>query len=102
MGLVDWEKIGFIEGQGTSTKENSYSFSDKNLESGNYTYKLIQIDFDGTRHESNTVNVEINSQPKEYALMQNYPNPFNPSTTIEYSIPDNENVKIKIYNPLGE
>ena len=99
---LDWKKIGFIKGQGTTTKENNYSFVDKNLGTGSYSYKLFQIDFDGTRTESEIVNVNINSQPKEYALMQNYPNPFNPTTTIEYSIPENGNVKLKIYNSLGE
>lgn len=37
-----------------------------------------------------------------YSLMQNYPNPFNPSTTIEYYIPYTSNVKITIYNVLGQ
>jgi len=37
----------------------------------------------------------------EYKLTQNYPNPFNPSTTIEYSIPKAENVKLLIYDLLG-
>jgi len=40
--------------------------------------------------------------PVAYTLSQNYPNPFNPSTSIEYSIPMASNVKITIYNILGE
>ena len=100
--IIDWKKIGFIKGNGTSTNENHYSYIDKNLKSGRYSYKLVQIDFDGTRTESEVINVEINYQPKEYALMQNYPNPFNPATTIEYSIAVDGNAKLKIFNTLGE
>ena len=39
--------------------------------------------------------------PLEYKLTQNYPNPFNPSTTIEFSIPIQGNVRIAIYDALG-
>jgi hypothetical protein len=45
---------------------------------------------------------KVNSIPIEYSLSQNYPNPFNPSTVIEYSLETNENVKLEIYNVLGQ
>jgi photosystem II stability/assembly factor-like uncharacterized protein len=98
----NWEKIGFVEGQGTSTQENNYSFVDENLGVGNFSYKLVQIDFDGTRTESDVVKVEINSLPAEYDLSQNYPNPFNPSTTIKYTIPSGEFVNLRVFNSIGE
>jgi hypothetical protein len=40
--------------------------------------------------------------PAEFQLLQNYPNPFNPGTTIEYGLPKETNVKIRIYNSLGQ
>ncbi len=40
--------------------------------------------------------------PKEFTVDQNYPNPFNPSTTMDFSIPSNELVKLDIYNSLGQ
>ena len=40
--------------------------------------------------------------PKEFHLEQNYPNPFNPSTIIKYQIPKLTNVKIEVFNLLGQ
>lgn len=40
--------------------------------------------------------------PFDFALEQNYPNPFNPSTTIEFSLAKVENVRLSVYNVLGQ
>jgi hypothetical protein len=101
----EWEKIGFTDGKGTTTEESYYSFIDKfTYESyvGTITYRLKQMDFDGTYAYSPEVEVNVDFTPKEYTLYQNYPNPFNPVTTIKYSLPFESNVRIAVYNILGE
>jgi hypothetical protein len=96
-----WQNVGYVAGFGTTTEPKSYSFIDSKLESGNYSYKLKQIDFDGTIAYSSEVNVEVEI-PLVYSLEQNYPNPFNPATTIKYSVSEDGFVKLAVYNLLGE
>ena len=97
-----WGAIAFIPGSGTTTEARNYSFSDEQLESGSYSYRLKQIDFNGSFEYSDIVNVFI-SVPEVFILEQNYPNPFNPSTVIEFTLPEDvSNVKLSIYNTLGE
>ena len=47
-------------------------------------------------------NTELQSIPDTYCLLQNYPNPFNPETCIRFEIPEKANVKLSIYNMLGQ
>jgi hypothetical protein len=100
-GNSSFEKVGFIPGFGTTTEARTYSYSDQNVAVGSYTYRLKQMDFDGTFSYSKEVNVEVNP-PLVFALEQNYPNPFNPATTIKFSIPQDGFVNLSVYNLLGE
>jgi hypothetical protein len=95
----NWRTIGFVEGKGTTTEAQHYSFTDKNLLEGKYNYRLKQIDFDGSYDFSNVVEVEI--APREFILLQNYPNPFNPNTTISWQSPVSSWQTLKIYDILG-
>ena len=67
----------------------------------------VTITIDGIRVGSKWINAplpvkEESILPKEYVLQQNHPNPFNPATTIEYTIPTQTHVTLKIYDVLGK
>jgi hypothetical protein len=96
-----FEKIGFVPGFGTSTEFKSYTFTDSKIGVGNFTYRLKQLDFDGTFEYSPEVEVEI-SAPTEFVLEQNYPNPFNPSTRISFRLAADSKVSLKVFDILGQ
>ena len=98
---VSFYIIGFVPGFGTTTEPNGYSYSDQSINSGTYYYRLKQIDFDGSFTYSSIAEVEV-SLPTAFSLEQNYPNPFNPSTSIQFSLPTEAQVKINVYNLVGE
>ncbi len=101
-GDGEWIAVGFKDGKGTSAHVNKYSYTDKLSDHSNYniSYRLKQIDFDGTSSFSNVVEVII-SIPDGFVLEQNYPNPFNPSTLVKFAFDKETKAELKVYDILG-
>jgi len=96
-----WQTISTIKSSGNSNAPKNYSFTDKNAALGKYNYRLRIVDNNGTYKYSDIVEADV-SAPDKFMLGQNYPNPFNPGTVISYSLPLASNVKLIIYNTLGQ
>ncbi|NUN10194.1 MAG: T9SS type A sorting domain-containing protein [Ignavibacteriaceae bacterium] len=95
-----WNRIGVVNGNGTTTEKMNYSYTDAGVAAGSYSYRLVQEDFDGTINVSKSIQTEA-GKPTQYDLSQNYPNPFNPSTMIRFSVPEDTHVKLELYDALG-
>jgi hypothetical protein len=98
---IGFEKIGYVTGFGTSSEIHTYAFVDASLNEGTYSYRLKQVDLDGSFEYSDVVEVDI-TVPDVFALEQNYPNPFNPSTKINFSLAVNSKVTLKVFDILGQ
>ncbi len=100
-GNTDWTNIGSLAGNGTSTKVHSYTFVDSKVDFVKATYRIKQIDLNGSYSYSKEVEVNA-ATPVKFELNQNYPNPFNPVTIISYSIPFSSHVRLEVYSITGQ
>lgn len=98
---VPFKKIGYVNGHGNSNTTNTYSFEDRNLVSGKYKYRLRQFDFNGNYKYYELANEVTIGVPSKYNMSQNYPNPFNPTTKINYELPFDSKVSIRLFDMTG-
>ncbi|OIO61127.1 MAG: hypothetical protein AUJ47_09890 [Candidatus Marinimicrobia bacterium CG1_02_48_14] len=92
---------------GEATSYTDYGFG-LNFGTSTATYKVQAIDnldqssaWSNSRNTTGMVAMKPTVLPDKYQLGNAYPNPFNPSTTLEYGVPVNGNVEIRIYDMVG-
>ncbi len=100
----NWEKITFINGNGSTNEHHVYGYSDLKLSTGKYQYRLKQVDFNGNfeYHNLNTPGDVVIGTPKAADLFQNYPNPSNPTSKVDFQIPFSAKVSLKVYDIAGK
>ena len=101
------ELLATVRGNGTTSEPHHYEFIDRTVSTGNYIYMLADISFAGeeTKHTDMKRTLEINEAnflPNEFSLADAYPNPFNPITTLNYSIKEDSDVSLTIYDMTGK
>ena len=97
---VDWEKIGSILGNGTTTELSTYSFTadigkDK---SGEY-YRIKQVDLDGQWEYFPILSSRCNTSNSAYSV---YPNPAKEQFTLEIESEQNKTINYVLFDSLGE
>ena len=100
--VEQWTSVGFVRGHGTTASTNKYFFLDNGLSSGEFAYRMKQIDQDGKFKYTSELDVTIGTVPSSFSLDQNYPNPFNPSTKVEFTVPAEGRASLKVFNSLGQ
>ncbi len=96
-----WQSIATMGGAGTTDTSQSYRFTDTNLPyaADSLSYRLRQIDTDGTASFSKTVTI---ARPVEAAeLMPTYPNPARSTATVRFAVLERQAVRITLYDLLG-
>lgn len=103
VGARSWTELDFVDGHGTTTEPKTYSFRDDGIpyEADSLSYRLKQVNQDGTFEHSESVMVALGA-PDELTLRGNVPNPFYEQTTIRYELPQSGTVQLAVYNALGQ
>jgi hypothetical protein len=96
-----FDRLGFVEGRGTTTNAQTYSYRVTDLDPGSYFFRLKQIDFDGAFDYSPVVEATV-EVPGNFVLEDAYPNPFNPSTTVRFAVATEKQVRLNLYDAGGK
>lgn len=96
-----FQPVGFVAGHGTTTISRAYQYRVATVQPGRHTFRLKQVDLDGTVAYSPEVEVTV-ELAQTYALGAAYPNPFNPQAQFEVTVRETQPVTVTLYNLLGQ
>ena len=96
-----WETVATLEGAGTTDEPQSYQFTDTALPyaADSLSYRLRQVDTDGT--ESFSEAITIARQVTAAELLPTSPNPVRSQATVRFAVPEQQDVKLSLYDVLG-
>ena len=100
-GNGTWTQIGYVESVGNSNQLETYDFRAPAIGYGSFEFRLKQVDADGSFAYSDIVELSVDV-PNSYVLSTPYPNPFNPSAAFTLAISEQQNVRVELYNMLGQ
>ncbi|MBO7133722.1 MAG: choice-of-anchor J domain-containing protein [Bacteroidales bacterium] len=100
---IEFTEVGRVAGAGNSIEQLDYTYNDYGIHGGDNYYRLVQVDYDGTRTVSeivvaNCVESATDGDPDVLA----YPNPFNGELTLVLDNFSNRAATIEVYDMLGK
>ena len=98
---INFTEVARIAGAGNSIEPLSYSYTDYGVRGGDNYYRLVQVDYDGTRTASEIVVANCIDMPTEEPEVLAYPNPFSGDLTVELENFGNQPARIDVYDVLG-
>jgi hypothetical protein len=96
-----WEALGFVPGAGSTQTPRRYTFKVERLLPGVHSFRLQQIDLDGTSTYGPEIEVSV-GVPGSFLLTAAYPNPFNPYTTFSLSVATAQHVQVRLFDVGGK
>jgi hypothetical protein len=95
-----FETVGFVDGAGTTEKPQDYKYRVDDLQYGEHTFRLRQVDQSGAGHYSETVTTSVRLD-EAFKVSSPYPNPFRTRTTLEVTVREPQQVRVALYDVLG-
>jgi hypothetical protein len=99
VGNRSFTKAGWVDGAGTTTEEQTYSYSVENLSAGTHSFRLKQVDLDGTTHVSEMTTLKV--EPDGAVSVQATPHPVRHASQIRVTTEESGPVSVALYDVLG-
>jgi hypothetical protein len=96
----DFVSRGFVDGQGTTSRPQSYAFAVTDLLAGTHRFRLRQVDADGSTSLSPIIEVDVSS-PAAFQLTHPHPNPFREAALLMLTVAESQHIEAVLYDVLG-